>query len=134
QKPKAKKPSRKPTAKTPGNATPVKELERLARLADDCRDHSKKFTDKIGDEIKAATRDRHLHAKAFRAVLAERRMGTDDPIKLRDYMAACEYYRDALKVDDLKADDMMVAKPKKTSSRARSKGGSGDGLKPLSEA
>lgn len=128
--PKAKKSTpKKPPAKTPGNATPVKELERLARLADDCKTASKKFSDKIGGEIKKAAKTKHLNAKAFRAVLAERRMGGDDPIKLRDYLAACEYYRDALGIDDLKAPDMMrAAKPKKTSERTSS------GLKPLGAA
>ena len=136
KKPSAKKstPKKKPTSKkAAGNVTSPSELDRLARLSDDCRAGGKKFSDKIGGEIKIAAKTKHLNAKAFRAIIVERRMGLDDPIRLRDYLDACEYYRDELGVLEMKAPDMMATPKAKTQRQPKSTKASGE-MKPLGEA
>jgi hypothetical protein len=51
----------------------------------------------LGEQIRSAVEHDHLHAKAFRSVVAEDRM---EPEKLAEFYDAQEFYRDILGLNE----------------------------------
>lgn len=57
-------------------------------------------TGEIGNMISLAVQEKGLRSGPFKQVMKLMKMGESDPLKLRDYIDAYEYYMDALKVGE----------------------------------
>jgi len=146
KKPKPKKstkkptPRRKPAPRPPAPPTEnqarmpsAKELTYLANLSDQCRSKATTASGTIGQEIKTYADSRGLNPAAFRNIDKLRRMGEGDPIKLRGFLDHFDEYRKLLKIDSLKATNLVAPVSKKKSSRTSKQKASGE-MKPVGEA
>jgi hypothetical protein len=81
-----------------------KSLKDLVQFAEAQRGKIATATGHLGQKIAEAVENKNLHAPAFRQMIRLRKM---DPLKLRSYLDAFDYYRDVLKLDDLKATSLF---------------------------
>jgi hypothetical protein len=75
----------------------VNALKDLVKLTRSTKNDVSEMAGRLGEAIANAVENKHLHRKAFRAVLAEDRM---EPDKLADFYDAQDYYRDILGLID----------------------------------
>lgn len=134
KKAKAKKPApkKKPEAQPKGNVTPVKHLEYLAKLADTMKSRAQSASGEIGQAIKDAVESKFLNASAFRVVNRWRQICMADPIKGRSLLDAIDDYREALKIDDMKAADMMQPDKPKRERKQKTEKATGE-MKPVGQ-
>jgi hypothetical protein len=70
-----------------------RKLKTLAGQAKAAYRASRQAAGQLGEAVRSAVEHDHLHAKAFRSVMAEDRM---EPDELADFYAAQEFYREQL--------------------------------------
>ena len=125
----AKKKAALRTSKTSGSSDtgnavfrPIGEraLKDLADLADRCLLRSSQASGDLGQAI-SDYQEKGLNPVAFRIVHRLRRLGHRDPIKLRGVLDNIDYYRDVLKLDELKATDMFLDEQSEKTPRERKK-------------
>lgn len=88
----------------------VKDLQYVCRKADQCQAQAASASGEIGGIIQEFQEKKNLHPGGFRLVQRWRKMGANDPVKLRVLLDNLDAYRDMLKIDDMKASDMFLDK------------------------
>jgi len=111
------KPRRKPSSVV--QLTPAKVLEHLVELSMTQTARARSATGEIGQAIKDAVEHKHLNARAFRMVNTFWKMGVADPLKLRMTIEAFDDYRAKLKLDDIKAPDILKPEKRKKASKPK---------------
>ena len=71
----------------------AKKLKTLANSWESTRDEVSELSGDLGSQIRLAIKEEGLHRRAFRAVMAERKMEAE---KLAEFYEALDFYREVL--------------------------------------